>query len=106
MLNLQQMRPHTLDEMSTIILIFCKDGANKIELIEKCYLNDIALAFLVSLVAQPLKSRGLERRLFCVLYSLAVAKKPENQGTCHNFPATHKGHNSTVEFIIILPVTT
>ena len=35
------MRPHTLDEMSTIILIFCRDGANKIELIEKCYLNDI-----------------------------------------------------------------
>lgn len=37
------MRPHTLDEMSTIILIFCRDGANKIELIEKCYLNDIEL---------------------------------------------------------------
>ena len=37
------MRPHTLDEMSTIILIFCRDGANKIELIEKCYLNDIVL---------------------------------------------------------------
>mgnify|MGYP004581755631 CR=1 FL=1 len=35
------MWPHTLDEMSTIILIFCRDGANKIELIEKCYLNDI-----------------------------------------------------------------
>ena len=39
------MRPHTLDEMSTIILIFCRDGANKIELIEKCYLNDIELHF-------------------------------------------------------------
>ena len=37
------MWPHTLDEMSTIILIFCRDGANKIELIEKCYLNDIDL---------------------------------------------------------------
>ena len=43
------MRPHTLDEMSTIILIFCRDGANKIELIEKCYLNDIVMAFCVSL---------------------------------------------------------
>lgn len=40
------MRPHTLDEMSTIILIFCRDGANKIELIEKCYLNDIERIFL------------------------------------------------------------
>ena len=39
------MRPHTLDEMSTIILIFCRDGANKIELIEKCYLNDIEWNF-------------------------------------------------------------
>ena len=39
------MRPHTLDEMSTIILIFCRDGANKIELIEKCYLNDIEIRF-------------------------------------------------------------
>ena len=39
------MRPHTLDEMSTIILIFCRDGANKIELIEKCYLNDIEFHF-------------------------------------------------------------
>ena len=39
------MRPHTLDEMSTIILIFCRDGANKIELIEKCYLNDIEWLF-------------------------------------------------------------
>ena len=39
------MRPHTLDEMSTIILIFCRDGANKIELIEKCYLNDIESHF-------------------------------------------------------------
>ena len=39
------MRPHTLDEMSTIILIFCRDGANKIELIEKCYLNDIEWFF-------------------------------------------------------------
>ena len=37
------MWPHTLDEMSTIILIFCRDGANKIELIEKCYLNDIGI---------------------------------------------------------------
>ena len=43
------MRPHTLDEMSTIILIFCRDGANKIELIEKCYLNDIEVVFSVSL---------------------------------------------------------
>ena len=42
------MRPHTLDEMSTIILIFCRDGANKIELIEKCYLNDIVVAFYLS----------------------------------------------------------
>ena len=40
------MRPHTLDEMSTIILIFCRDGANKIELIEKCYLNDIVWLFI------------------------------------------------------------
>ena len=39
------MRPHTLDEMSTIIFIFCRDGANKIELIEKCYLNDIEWNF-------------------------------------------------------------
>ena len=39
------MRPHTLDEMSTIIFIFCRDGANKIELIEKCYLNDIESHF-------------------------------------------------------------
>ena len=39
------MWPHTLDEMSTIILIFCRDGANKIELIEKCYLNDIDFLF-------------------------------------------------------------
>ena len=45
------MRPHTLDEMSTIILIFCRDGANKIELIEKCYLNDIEVAFSVSPMA-------------------------------------------------------
>ena len=42
------MRPHTLDEMSTIILIFCRDGANKIELIEKCYLNDIGYVHLSS----------------------------------------------------------
>lgn len=46
------MRPHTLDEMSTIILIFCRDGANKIELIEKCYLNDIEPAFSLSPMAQ------------------------------------------------------
>ena len=45
------MRPHTLDEMSTIILIFCRDGANKIELIEKCYLNDIEMDFFLSLLA-------------------------------------------------------
>ena len=45
------MRPHTLDEMSTIILIFCRDGANKIELIEKCYLNDIVACNPPSLTA-------------------------------------------------------
>ena len=45
------MRPHTLDEMSTIILIFCRDGANKIELIEKCYLNDIEIHFFPSPLA-------------------------------------------------------
>lgn len=45
------MWPHTLDEMSTIILIFCRDGANKIELIEKCYLNDIEVDFFPSLLA-------------------------------------------------------
>lgn len=45
------MWPHTLDEMSTIILIFCRDGANKIELIEKCYLNDIVLKKTPSLIA-------------------------------------------------------
>lgn len=44
------MRPHTLDEMSTIIFIFCRDGANKIELIEKCYLNDIEVDFFLSLL--------------------------------------------------------
>ena len=54
------MRPHTLDEMSTIILIFCRDGANKIELIEKCYLNDMMpgskhRVFYISASARTLK---------------------------------------------------
>ena len=51
------MRPHTLDEMLTIILIFCRDGANKIELIEKCYLNDIESHF-----SRPLINFSLCRR--------------------------------------------
>lgn len=61
------MRPHTLDEMSTIILIFCRDGANKIELIEKCYLNDIEWFF-----PRP-------RWLFSWCYLKAVLKKSENK---------------------------
>ena len=32
---------------------------------------------------------------------LEVYKKPESQGFYHNFPATHKGYNSAVEFSII-----
>ena len=31
----------------------------------------------------------------------SVQKKPESQSFRHNFPATHKGYNSAVEFIII-----
>ena len=31
----------------------------------------------------------------------SVSKRPENQGFRHNFPATHKGYNSAVKFIII-----
>lgn len=68
MLKIQQMRPHTLDEMSTIILIFCKDGANKIELIEKCYLNDIEMAFLVSQEALSLYALILTNFLTGVMY--------------------------------------
>ena len=72
------MRPHTLDEMSTIILIFCRDGANKIELIEKCYLNDIESHY-----SRPQRTNVitiniiyLHAKLFPPLHNLSLAISP------------------------------
>ena len=79
------MRPHTLDEMSTIILIFCRDGANKIELIEKCYLNDIESHYSRPQRANviTINTIYLHTKLFSPLHNLSLAIPPHMKGPYH-----------------------